>query len=341
MEKNEFDFTGIFPNCTDNFLWGIYEHRSSNSQQDFTKLCSRFKNNVTNSDYSTHNFVQYCQVLGLYLEHIFNKKSSLEPKSCCKLFYYKLKKDIMDNFTLNCTEANNCYMKMIEQTGVNISNEILGVCKDYFVHVDTDALKIMENLFEIYKDINLFNTNSSQRTTTKMHPFKSSIEKLEKHPDKYKSQLKTEFEKIIEICKGYKKNWTYAPISHAASLLSDKWIDETRKKINGEDTGETRSNERHRETLQTNVLEAEALMGTMTEGETHTGISIGTIFITFSILIIMFILYKYTPYFSFLKPRERKLRRLHKNKKNNMDFIHTFGVEYKNSVDNRYKISYS
>ncbi|GAW84470.1 variable surface protein [Plasmodium gonderi] len=344
MENNDFDFTGIFPNCTDNFLWDIYQNRSRSTQQEFTKLCSTFKNDVTNSDSKIHNFVQYCQVLGLYLEHIYNKGLTLKPNSCCKLFYYKLKKDIIDKFALKCTYANNdCYNKMIQKAGVNISSKILGICKDHFVDIDNNTSALLDYLFEIYKDINLFSTEPLQRTTNNVSPFTKKIDKLEEYSRKNKIRLNAVLENIIQICVKYNNDWKYRePEKHSLYYISDKWINKLRMKINGTYAEITGNEKGHTENFQTKALEAETLMSTGTYGETSTGISVGMIFISFSILIIMFILYKYTTYFSFLKPRVRRLRiRLNKNNRNNMDFIYSFDFKNKNSLDGKYEISYS
>ncbi|GAW83902.1 variable surface protein [Plasmodium gonderi] len=340
-EDEYFDFNGIFPECTDGFDWDTGAFRGRGDANKFTTLCSGLNLKLTTENRSTE-FSELCRVLGLYLKHIETNKNE-HAQRCCKLFYYNLKKDIIDNFTLKYTGSENCYRIMTEYRRDNLDTQISSICLDHFVNIGNDTFKIMKNLFEIYKYINLFETQPIQRTTTNMHKFKSSIEKLETHLYKYKNQLKLELEKIIKRCEGYKKNWkTVLTGVHASYHLYDKWIEERRIKINEENAGAKKSNEGHGETLKTNVLRPKVLMHTGVDVETHTGISVGMIFITFSLLIIMFILYKYTPHFSFLKPRVRKLRRvLKKNNKKNLGLMDTFDFEYKNSLDDMYKIAYS
>ncbi|GAW84144.1 variable surface protein [Plasmodium gonderi] len=345
LESKEFDFTGIFPTCTENFSWGVLDHRSGSTAHHFTELCSDFKNVVTENDSNIGNFVQYCRILGIYLEHIDNNKHKLNPEACCKYFYYRLNKDILDKYKCNCGGTQKCYEKMAEQEkSSKFMTKISNICKDHFVNIDTDALKIMENLGEIYNCINIFKTNRN-RTTSNMHLFKRYIEELEKNSYKYKSQLKKELEKIIKKCEDYIREWEADKnfAKHASDLLTHKnWINERKRKLNGEVQKTTNSVVKQIQTSEFNVLVNKTLMSHMKEDVANTGINIGTIFIRFSVLIIIFILYKYTPYLSFLKPRVRKLRRrLNKNNKNNLDFMYLFDVEYKYSADDRYKIAYS
>ncbi|GAW84147.1 variable surface protein [Plasmodium gonderi] len=342
-EGEDFDFNGMFHTCTDGFSWDI-EARRLQEDQIFTALCSKFQNAVKNGP-NILNLIKYCKVLGIYLKHIGGKIKENDRKNCCKLFYYKLKKDIIRNFDLNCTSAHDCYQKMIERRVENISTTISGICIQYSEHIENDSSKLLEYLFNIYYDFDLLNGFKKGDMKT-MRKFKQEIVDLENYRCNNKRRLKTELENIIQKCEDYKKKWKEKPYSHTANLLDDDWMNERRMKIKELDNDVLMRQGiryiKNREIKQTNVLVAHALMDTVREGETHTGISVGMIFITSSLLIIMFILYKYTPYFSFLKPRIQKLRRsLNKNNKTNRELMYSFDVEYKNSVDGRYKIAYS
>ncbi|GAW84558.1 variable surface protein [Plasmodium gonderi] len=80
---------------------------------------------------------------------------------------------------------------------------------------------------------------------------------------------------------------------------------------------------------------------------TSTGTYIRMIFLslsfsTFVISLIVFILYKYTPSSSYLKPMIMKLKRIF-NKKNDeyLTLLDPFEYTYKNSIDQDYRIEYS
>ncbi|GAW84033.1 variable surface protein [Plasmodium gonderi] len=337
-EDKDFDFNGIFPVCTDGFNWDKEAYRGEPDANKFTSLCSGFYIQESKGNRST-DFSKLCRVLALYLKYIGAKEEYVR-KNCCKLFYYKLKKDIIDIFLKNeYPEANVCYQKMIDYRKNGLDIQISNICKDDFVNIDVDSCKIMENLFEIYNYINLFKSNSYQRTTQKMRDFMSCIKKLETHSDKYKNRLKEELDKIIKICVQYRNNWEGWHKS-ASDLLTESWIEKRRIYFNGE-AAKTKSIHVQTQTLESTVFDSQASMSTDTGGETSTGINIGMVFITFSIFIMIIILYKYTPYFSFLKPRVRKIRRrLNKNNKNNLDLMYSFDVEYKNLIHDRYNMAY-
>ncbi|GAW84471.1 variable surface protein [Plasmodium gonderi] len=148
---------------------------------------------------------------------------------------------------------------------------------------------------------------------------------------------------IIEICEGYIKNWILFPFNGVEKILTEyNWFSKIIRKIDELNVEKEKINVEYIESLEIKREGAHVLMNTVIDHVTNTGISIGTVFITFSILIILFILYKYTKYFSFLKRRLRILRRaLNKYNKNNLDLIGTIDFEYKNSVDDRYIIAYS
>ncbi|GAW84160.1 variable surface protein [Plasmodium gonderi] len=124
-ESKELDFTGIFPTCTENFIWDINVHRSSNTPHHFTELCSNFKNDITENDSNIENFIKYCRVLGLYLEHLVNNKYRLNQVACCKYFYYKLKEYILDKYPCTCDGAQECYMKMSQKEDLNSIHKYL------------------------------------------------------------------------------------------------------------------------------------------------------------------------------------------------------------------------
>ncbi|GAW84399.1 variable surface protein [Plasmodium gonderi] len=358
-KKNDFDLTDIFPSCRNDFDNSWSKRSVGNLYNEYSKVCVDYKNNIAARHVGGQDFQTDCIALGLYLNYINDKNNSGKEfylETSCKYFFYKLK-HLVNKHNGNCNNTVECYKKFFKKNEnehvqrISVPQVCLKYANDYDIHGDT--LKIMEYLDEIYKWINRFNNNKWERTTVNVQKFTPWIEKLENHLNKYKGQLNAELEKIIQICESYRKIWRNDKVLavHALYYLSEKWINERRMKINGTDTESNGSNALYApalirpgtngETKDTKESISQALISTAVNGETDTGISVGMIFISFSILIIMFILYKYTPYFSFLKPEVRNLRRkLNKNNKNNLDFVYSFDVEYKCLTDNRYKIAY-
>ncbi|GAW84181.1 variable surface protein [Plasmodium gonderi] len=337
-ERDDFNFNGMFHTCIYSFNWNIDEHRSE-SDQKFTFLCSNYFNDVIKGVGSPTIFSKWCRVLCMYLEHIESSKRN-NAQECCKLFYYKLEKDIIDKFAKEKNiNAKECYQKMIDYKRENINTTISEICKNYSEHIDQDTFTVLGYLFEIYEYIDIFK-EMKRSDTQKMNAFQEKIFNLANYPYNNKSLLKEELEKIIDICKGYKIRWTVHPYNYAADRITDSWINKIRGKFDEE--VEKRSIEHEKNIPGINVIEPHALMNTGTDVVSNTGIGIGMVFISFSILIIMIILYKYTPYFSFLQPRLRKLRiTFNKNKKYIPDFMYSFDVKYKNSVEHSHKIAYN
>ncbi|GAW84512.1 variable surface protein [Plasmodium gonderi] len=347
LDSEDFDFTGIFPTCTNGFSWISHHHNRNQESHKFTTLCSDFYKDEGLENRSS-DFSILCRVLGLYLKHIESKGYGINLKSCCELFYYKLEKELMHSFKLKCTDSLQCYEKMTKKKSIrNFPTTISNICMKYYENVEEDTYKLLEHLFKIYYYIDLFK-NRSQCTTTEMRKFQQKIIDLENYSCNNKSRLKAELEKIINVCEGYIIGWKdHHTAKHAAYLLTEKnWIGLRKMKLT-ELGDEILKKKRKKDVKTTEIMEQETihsqlLMDNVTDDVTNTGLSNGTAFIGFSILIITFILYKYSTYFSFLKPSVRKLRRkFNKNNKNNLDFLNSFDVEYKNINDNIYKISYS
>ncbi|GAW84150.1 variable surface protein [Plasmodium gonderi] len=288
-DESNFNFTGLYPECRNEF-----DQCSSKMHgllyTSYSAICSDFRNNINARLSANWKIEVICIQLLFYLHDIIKKKHELNDniKARCNYFYYKLLY-IVKKYGGGCGKGDECYK--------------------YFTDIDEKTLEIMEYLDEIYNLINEF-TISHNRTTDKTHKFKWWIEKLENHPYKNESNLNEELAKIILKCEEYRKNWNDKRFDYwAALLLTDSWMNTRKMSLNRKASETTKSIEEHTESLETKRVGAQPLMNTVADDVKNTGISIGTVFITFSILIIIFILYKYTPYYSFIKPRVHKLRK--------------------------------
>ncbi|GAW83924.1 variable surface protein [Plasmodium gonderi] len=315
MIKTTFNFSGLFPECRNEFdkLW--FKSQRDRDRTSYSAICSDFRINIQQNSYWYDTSLEnICIQLLYYLNYIDSKIQDVNYnlRENCIYFYYKLKY-IVHKYGGSCGTSKNCYnvMRNAKKTvRINISD----VCMQHFTDIDEQTLKIIEILDEIYNWINLF-TNRQHRSTKNMRDFKRCFEKLEQHPYKNRSHVKEELEKIIEVCEGYRNSWKSCPIGrHALDYLTHDWIQQKRMNINRTYTEITGNEERLRETLMPKALGSDISMSYVIDDVENTGI----------------------------KPKVWKLRRkFYKNKKNNVDFMYSFDVEHKNTIDDRYKIAYS
>ncbi|GAW83945.1 variable surface protein [Plasmodium gonderi] len=315
----KFNFTGIFPTCTSGYKWQIYQRFSDNMADHFTRLCSQFRNAVTNNNCNTEDFVQWCQVLIVYLNRIKNNESMFKPEVCCKYFYYKLKKLLLNRCNCTCKGIYECYEKMTQIVIKNLGTIIPDVCIKYPINIDENTFIIFGNLDELINRFNEFISNYHSPNYSDIKEFIRLMKLLEKTEFKNNESIRLLLKEYEDQYKIYLKKFNERnPILYY--LTKDGYINGI---LNVESL----------------TKEGVEVIGAQTDFTTGTGTGIG--FLAFAILVIVFILYKYTPYFSFLHSRAKRLRKkLKKNYKNNLCFKDTFDFEYKNSTDNTCKIAY-
>ncbi|GAW84606.1 variable surface protein [Plasmodium gonderi] len=333
INGKDLDFNSIFPTCINGFNWAPHLHTGNQLFHKLTTLCSAFRLEVTSHTLSDHSFINNCNILSLYLDHITKRINDDNKEACCKYFYYKLKKYILNNRDCNCSGSKDCYEKLIEKIGINSEAQISDICWNHVINIDTDTFSTLEKLDNLYSTFNTFN-NAALPNKSDIYKFIYALKDLEKSIDKYHDSFKLSLQQAnadyISFVKTLEEKGPQGKIL-LIYLKQDGYINGILKVVLG-------TNEKEEST------EGNTNIGAIIDAYTDSGAGTGTgiVILTFAILVTVYILYKYTPYFSFLKPRVRKLRKvLKKNNKNYLDFMGRFDVEYKNSIDDEHKISYS
>ncbi|GAW84579.1 variable surface protein [Plasmodium gonderi] len=178
-KRSDFDFTGIFPKCYEGFSWDLMINRLQSETQKFTALCSDFLNAVKTYPFHSNELIQYYRILSLYLHHIGNKINNENVEKCCKYFYYKLKKLLLDPYKCNCGGTDKCYEKMKKLERKNLGIQISDICRNHFIDIDAHTSKILERLDEIYNLIELFkNPLHREKNTFRSKQIIESTEKI-------------------------------------------------------------------------------------------------------------------------------------------------------------------
>ncbi|GAW84709.1 variable surface protein [Plasmodium gonderi] len=339
MYSNNFDYTGIFDACNNGFSWSLLTNRGGNNASNCTNLCSKFRNavGITNE----WKFFQLCQVLCLYLYHIKVKEQTDfdNRKSYCKCFHYKLKKNLLKKFGSNIHTTKEYYYEMINNSVDDSQKIISKICENHDVNIGEDTFKILENLDNIYDLIKEFYTPHN-RGLSRVQSFERSMEYLEKYKDTMNESLYKELEKVFQIYKGYLTSWRDCRYGNSVlQYFKNKWKNRYtfRDTETSANTGINTISEKNTGAGADTRTEASAII----ETSDSLGSTSGIIFFSFSIITIMFILYKYTNYGSFVKPRVRKLKsRFNKKKRYHQKLMDSFHETHHNLNYNDYQISY-
>ncbi|GAW84164.1 variable surface protein [Plasmodium gonderi] len=352
-EENDFDFTGIFPNCRNDFNY-YWDRRFSERKQlynDYSSVCSDYIKNIKAYKLGDMAFQTDCIKLGLYLNYIEDKNKSGKNfylEASCKYFFYHLK-DLVKKHGGNCKTTNNCYELFIKKntthgvSRISVPNICLQNANDN--DIDENIFKILSLLDNLYNLIEIFKKRE-HRTYTNVKAFDSNMNSLEKYPATYNKSLNEELEKIFKEFKNFFKTWsTWWYGSSALPYFSKKWKD--------------RNTFRHIEksTNSGTYISASSIVNTSTEtsanieASTSMGTSAEVIFFCFAIISILFVLYKvknkflfiyYTTYGSFLQPRVRRLKKkFNKKNRNHQNLIDSFHRTKHNLNYNGYPIAYA
>ncbi|GAW84395.1 variable surface protein [Plasmodium gonderi] len=332
-----FDFTGIFPNCRNDFN-NCWERRLRDLRQiynQYSPVCRDYQNDIRAYHVGNQDFQTDCIALGLYLNFIDDKKKSSVEKlyleASCKYFFYKLK-HLVHKHKGTCHNTVECYNEFIKKNEKKDVHRISvpQICLQYANNNDIDeyTFKILGQLDNLYDLIEIFKKRE-HRTYTNVKKFDSNINNLEKYSATYNKSLNEELEKIFKVFKDFFNTWSTCWYGKSAlPYFSNKWRD--RKTFRGT---EKIRNEITRVNTSTEIS---ASIGT----RTSTGTSTGVIFFCFAIIPILFILYKYISYGSFLQPSVRKLkRRFNKKNRYHQNLMDSFHGKKHNLNYNDYRIA--
>ncbi|GAW84225.1 variable surface protein [Plasmodium gonderi] len=339
--KKEFVFTGIFPECRNNYITITQNRPQEPSYTQYSKMCNYFHNNIYPKVHRPQEFQEkFCIPLGSYLNYINNEKykqnSNFNIKANCAYFYYKLK-DLVEKYKGNCNNTKNCYDILRQgKRGASAIN-VPEICKD-----DVHRMNVIEeNLYHVfhYLDVLYVTIDALKKNTIvckrSSQQFKKDIERLKNCEFRGNSSFINVIEKVENeyntLCPNYvipksiQHSYKEPLTEDIKQGPSESAINQEKKKISisamSQPNKETSSSTMH---------------------ETLTSTGTGVVVFPFIILTIVFVLFKYTPYGAFLKLRLMALRRMIKKKNNNHnDLMKPFEKTYKNSIDRKYQVTYS
>ncbi|GAW84105.1 variable surface protein [Plasmodium gonderi] len=322
IKNSIIDFSGLFPTYSEGFSWEYYKH---NGQvfNNYIHLWSDIYKELGDDDRYT-DFSRFCTMLAIYLNHI-RTKNIKNIQSCCKYFYYKLNKYIIEKFSPKCINPYDCYKKMAAKRVQKLYISISEIClKSINYPQDID-----ESIFPIFVKVdNLYNAFTKLNTVkppskSNLDDFRWSMKQLETHQNEYNETFIKFLADVNNLFINFVKGLDIIDLGVEGVLCYIK-MEEREKGI---------LKIKQSMSVQDSVTETATNADTYKDEDIGVGTGMGIGFLSFSILII------YTPYFSFLQTRVRKLRRvMKKNNICNLDLMHASNVEYKNSIDDTYKI---
>ncbi|GAW84416.1 variable surface protein, partial [Plasmodium gonderi] len=235
----------------------------------------------------------------------------------------------------NCINEKNCYhilrtpRKNVTLINVpHICNEVVEEMKN----IEEDLSHVFYYLDELYGTLDALNgdTNVCNRYNEQC---KEYIARLRNCDFSANSSLMSVIDKFEEeyykICPK-----PVVPVSIQEPKQKSLIDQRTEKPISGAMIQQINKTSTRSQTMQETTTSA--IMDTV------TGTGTGVIVVPFIMLAIVFVLFKYSPYGSFLKASVKPLRRmLKKNYINQNDLMNSFEETYKNSVDKKYQIVYS
>ncbi|GAW84285.1 variable surface protein [Plasmodium gonderi] len=308
----------------------------------------------------SHNFLLPCIYLGSYFYQI-KLNDEKNKDASCKYFSYKLK-EIMMSKNNNCTRVKDCYQKLIDAKRHD-KIYVLPICKGIIIEITDEMYKIfnrLDVLYEIfYKRYNNIQKNCFQRDREKYDPYMNYLNSCTYMDDEaFLEMLIILNDRLIVVCPVLKKIEIYKPITKLNISRPEDEI-EVEREIQVEETteidetlivektspGEVRSlvEVQRRVNLENFEEVVSRQRGEISEEVTGLSIDMNFIILPFSILIIVFILYKYTGWGSFIQSRLRKLKNIFiKNEKNKCrEVIDYFEKSYQGSKNKWRHISYS
>ncbi|GAW84494.1 variable surface protein [Plasmodium gonderi] len=307
--KAELSFKDIFPKLKDYYDSLFYNMRTGPVSSGLYGPCNNINNRFKPSANTWNSFYQPCVKLGLYLHELKNRKEDTR-KPYCNFYIYELKREAM-NKAPNIKSYDDLHNQLINAYK-NVSVGIPDVCKEYVSFMNDDVYNIFAMFKELYDHYNKF-----QRDSNNCEYVKKCAEKYKEFSHKVKYDYKNIVqEELDEFKLKFHKLLEQQPNCKNTSELLNSSLGKV-------DASATRS---------------EALLGHIESPVTWTS----TGFLFFAILVIMFILYNYTAYGSYLRPRRRMLKNIRNRKyKKHYELMKLYEQLQKNVIQNKHSISYN
>ncbi|GAW84565.1 variable surface protein [Plasmodium gonderi] len=359
--NTKISFGSIFPECSNDYNFAKDMYRDILQRDGLSHVCAHFGKSVTIYQGNWSQYISPCIDLGHYLYHIKHKKDKNNIKSYCIYFSYKLKEAVSYNNN-NCKSIDECYQKFIAAKR-NEKIDVLNICQGYIINIDDNTYKIFQYLDKLYETV--YKRNNGKRwicwsqDIRNYAPYMRHLESCSfKHDIYFQEMLNILNDRYIMLCPQLEKIDLFKNIPSPTISGKEEKIDEQRKievevTTQAEEKIPLKATNGIEETIQVDkksqgevgspIQWTSAQHGTNTEGRITSSLSTGFIILPFIILIIVFILYKYTLWGSLVQRRVQKLKRMFIKNKNNVyrDIMDYFEKTYQDSINRRRHISYS
>ncbi|GAW84232.1 variable surface protein [Plasmodium gonderi] len=310
VSKAQLSFKDIFPRCKTYYNSLTYNMNGGRVQIALKGPCNDISAEFTPDKYVNNVFYVPCEKLGLYLHELKNMKEDTR-KPYCNFYIYELKREAR-NKSPKVNSFDDLHKKLIDsysKTGVRIPD----VCKEYVSIMNDDVYEIFKMFDELYDHF-------------------KSLKHVRQNREQYVKLCVQTYEKFSEIDKTNFNN------------IIDEELDRFKREFNSYlqkepiCRGDNASANCFLGNLGINAITPEALSGDTASPMTWTSTGI----LSFAIIIIIFIVYKYTAYGSYLRPRKRKLKNMwnRKNKKH-YELMNLFEQSHKNIIQNKHNILYN
>ncbi|GAW84227.1 variable surface protein, partial [Plasmodium gonderi] len=318
---SEFSFKDILPKCRDDFnRFGMNQRKEPYFTQ-YSKYCNEFRKNINYTTGRQMNFDISCKDVLFYLNYIDNNtsKTKIHLEQSCKYFFYKLK-DLVKSYGGSCGKTESCYKKIREKNSkITYTVDIPDTCLEYAnnYNINDDIYTTFQNLEKLY-DIH---------------------GKFEKLQEDCNSFLRTfnEYDRIFTECKKWDNNES---IKNELGKFYDEYNKYHKKNIECKATREALHSSTEAAPVTdvgTDLVEA-PVSNAVTDVWIDKGTGMGVF--TVLLLIIMFILYKYTIFGSFLQSLVRMLRKtIFKKNSYHYNLTDSFDRTYNYSNENNYRIA--
>ncbi|GAW84294.1 variable surface protein [Plasmodium gonderi] len=311
LSKAQLSFKDIFPEVKSYYHSLLYLMIQSPVNRALKQPCNDISAEFTPYAILNNVFSTSCIKLGLYLHELKNRKEDTR-KPYCNFYIYELKREAR-NKSPNVNSFDDLHKKL---TDASSKTDVLipDVCKEYVSIMNDDVYEIFKMFDELYDN------------------FKSLKDKKKNNKDQYVKLCVETYDKFSKIDK--------TKFNNTIDEELDKFKREFNSYLQKEPIckGDNASENCFLGNLGISAITVEALSGDTLSPVTWT--STGILF--FAIIIIIFIVYKYTAYGSYIRPRRRKLKNIWKRKnKKYYGLMNLFEQSQKNIIQNKHNILYN
>ncbi|GAW84004.1 variable surface protein [Plasmodium gonderi] len=350
------DFDDVYMKSNENYNWIIRRNWNEPKHHHFTELCSYAKYDICRLSHGSH-FTVDCRRLSILLDNmkLLLNRNHHNKIYFCIYFGYKMH-ELLKKYNCTIKSPTVAYDYMMKAYKYRFNTIIPKICKDYFVDLSHETYENFKKLDELYNRFYLFkNSNHScshaeycSTEYKKLLRTISSEQNMDFHDLLY--EFIYHYEKYMQklnVCKSTPQTLPPLPEQDRSRVISTEpmTVNVIRDKISKIEVSGINEMEGTGENMLKMISERKKTLD-KARLSPHTGtettLSSGMIVLFFSVLIILFILYKYTTFGSYFNPRMRKIKRkIKKRNKENINNMDSYKLAYNNPNDNCYHIEYS